>query len=87
MSDNGNLSAFGQFKKTGEIEFKDGGLTKREYFTVEVMKAFIRGHGNGWRFETDEELVNHSVSIADMLLKELETPKQQDDRINDKTLP
>lgn len=52
-------------------------LTKREFIALDILKAFIQNIDlyHNYNFE---ELTEHSVTIADLLIKSLEEYEEED---------
>ena len=56
---------------SSKVECK--GLTKREYFAIMAMQGYLAGQSGG--LYSGNKIVQSSVEMADMLLKELEKPQ------------
>ena len=74
--DNGTRCAFPADAKTQT----DGGLTKREYFAIQALQGILSNSGLKNSNIKTTDLIEDSVVIADLLLKELEKNNEPENR-------
>lgn len=67
--DNESNCVFPRFRKVGEVELSEGGMTKREYFAAMIMQGFaLRSGGVD---DTGRYYAKNAIVWADQLILEI----------------
>jgi len=69
-------SVFPNTIKAGSASLTEGGLTKREYFSVQILSAILLNPNNSL---PTNDCIEYSVNTADELIEELNKKSKKED--------